>query len=467
MTEEQKKHHTQHVIDTIAKHFKELTSFKGVTGAGAGFRMQNGKLTDEICVNIQVEKKIPRHLLKDDEVIPARMGDITVNVTEKPTYILHDLVIPIKEAENKKEYRPLKGGSQITNGLQSPPGSGLVSVGTLGCMVHLPIKKYPFNALLSNYHVMYAHGGGVGQAIGQPSLSSGTVGKVHGGKEWGTEVDIALASLAEGVACTNEVLVIGTLTGFGDAYVGQYVQKYGRTTEHTEGQITNVNIWVDSDPPIVVYLGLEIKQGYPEINPTGKFSDHGDSGSVIVNADNKVVGLLWGGNSAVPKTTFANDQRRLRQVEGEFTIPVPTTYQTQHLFSDSQRLAQYGEQLKRTEHGKAIWEAFAQHIPEGTDLINKQRECMVAWQRYKGCAFVSLTKDSDPKAQAPYPLARAIDGVALEDMITKIMEVFKKNGSQSLKDAIAKHGDELLSYVRQSGTVEEIVGLIADAKRGG
>jgi hypothetical protein len=460
MDELQKQQRTKLVIDTISKNLPALKRFSGITNAGAGLRLTNGRFTDEICIVIEVEKKKPLTDLNENEIIPSAIEDIPVDIIERRPAVLYDLIIPVEEAINQARYRPLQGGCQITNGIEVKPGQ--VSVGTLGCMVFIPAssKKNEYNALLSNYHVMFANGGKVGQAIGQPYLSvADTVGAITAGDKLGNEVDFAIAKQASGVACTNDVLTIGALTGFGEAYVGQRVRKYGRTTEYTIGQVTLVGWWMNPDPPYnIVYTGLTIYEGYPDINPLGRFSDGGDSGSVIVNNSNEVIGLLWGGNNSVPDATYANDQRRLHQVEGNFTIPVPTTFQMQQIFSDTTRLDKYKQLLQQSAHSREIYSEFVNNVEEGSRLVNEQRECMVAWQRLKGPAFISLIKDMDP--EAPYGFERSVDGVAAEDMISGMATVFKKHGSKPLADAIGKHGEELTSYVSKSKTVEEIIAFI-------
>jgi hypothetical protein len=86
------------------------------------------------------------------------------------------------------------------------------------------------------------------------------------------------------------------------AYVGQAVQKYGRTTGLTTGYVDAINATVN-----VQYsrgIALFVKQ---IIIKPGGFSAGGDSGSlVVVNGgehDRKAVGLLFAGSSTI---TVAN-----------------------------------------------------------------------------------------------------------------------------------------------------------------
>ena len=81
------------------------------------------------------------------------------------------------------------------------------------------------------------------------------------------------------------------------------VQKYGRTSGLTKGQIVGVE--------------MEVKVGYTGgtatftgqimvASPRGAFIKAGDSGSLLVTADREPVGLLFAGNTS-GKYAWAND----------------------------------------------------------------------------------------------------------------------------------------------------------------
>ena len=90
-----------------------------------------------------------------------------------------------------------------------------------------------------------------------------------------------------------------------DAHLGQVVQKYGRTTGWTTGQVSELNVTVD-----VCYKTAgpfrckEWARFIDQIGITpGTFSDGGDSGSLIVDANKNPVGLLFAGSD---ERTIAN-----------------------------------------------------------------------------------------------------------------------------------------------------------------
>jgi len=84
-----------------------------------------------------------------------------------------------------------------------------------------------------------------------------------------------------------------TTTG---AYIGQAVQKYGRTTGLTKGTVTAVNgaFFVQYSRGYAIFVDQIVVEG-----SSGSFSDGGDSGSLVVtdNASCNPVGLLFAGSA--------------------------------------------------------------------------------------------------------------------------------------------------------------------------
>ncbi|NHB83740.1 hypothetical protein G7085_00865 [Tessaracoccus sp. HDW20] len=148
---------------------------------------------------------------------------------------------------------------------------------------------------------------------------SGAAGRPDGGnpstQEFGTltravlseNVDGTVTTLDAGKAWSAEIQGIGNVKGTALAVAGMAVRKRGRTTELTYGNVVSVDATVQLN-----YghdIGLRTLKNQVRIatdtaqNP--RFSNGGDSGSVVVNANNEVVGLLFAG-STDGSTTFAN-----------------------------------------------------------------------------------------------------------------------------------------------------------------
>lgn len=135
-------------------------------------------------------------------------------------------------------------------------------------------------------------------------------------------VDAALAAVESGMehdAARLRGLVNGkdrTLAGLGPDFIdeGETVFKIGRTTGVTRGRVTAF----DLDNVIVNYdVGNLRFDNQIEIEGTGSqtFSDGGDSGSMIVNADMQAVALLFAGGEVGGANglglTYANPMHRV------------------------------------------------------------------------------------------------------------------------------------------------------------
>jgi hypothetical protein len=158
--------------------------------------------------------------------------------------------------------------------------------------------------MLSNFHVMCVDTGWhAGDQMAQPARNDGGAcpGSAVGGivrATLGGTVDCAVADItaSRGNAC--EIIDVGAINGTGTASIGLAVRKRGRTTALTYGTVDSIDLTVSID-----YgdgLGTQTLHGQIGIKPdpahSAKFSDHGDSGAVVVNASNQVIGLNFAGD---------------------------------------------------------------------------------------------------------------------------------------------------------------------------
>ena len=209
--------------------------------------------------------------------------------------------VPTKRAAApwpQKNQRPLKIGVSI--------GHHKITAGTLGAFV----KSRDDDALLilSNNHVLANENKGKrGDAILQPGAIDGgqnpddKVGELLRSvplkREGINLVDCAVATIDPGIEINHRTLTgLGKVAGLGDALLADddVVFKIGRTTGKTEGRVTAFEI----DDVIVHFdLGLLRFNGQFEIAGAGDgpFSLGGDSGSLILDADRRGVGLLFAG----------------------------------------------------------------------------------------------------------------------------------------------------------------------------
>jgi hypothetical protein len=219
--------------------------------------------------------------------------------------------------------RPLVCGLQIQNvdddDRQRKVGAlqpGFITIGTLGCFVILADGS---PAILSNNHVLAGENRGLQgkDRILQPGnltfasaqhvatltnlialKPSPNNARPARGNVVFNVVDAAVVKLEPGVAFAQTYLPARhqpAPLGLGNPMVGDKVFKIGRTTGLTNGTITAVGIVVG---PIAYDPGnCWFNQQFEIVGDQGTmFSDHGDSGSVIVSTTGEVVGLLFAGN---------------------------------------------------------------------------------------------------------------------------------------------------------------------------
>ena len=215
--------------------------------------------------------------------------------------------------ELQQRVRPLRPGLSISH-----PD---VTAGTLGGFVRRPGSDGLL--VLSNNHVLAASDAAQeGDAALQPGVADGGAAADRVGAlaafvrlspEPGNLVDAAVAALDPGVGADPGAYPGGPLTALvaavDDVDPEELVEKVGRTTGHTRGRITAVEVdgvGVQYDEGVVTFDDQVEVEGL-----TGEFSAGGDSGSVIWRSrDRAPLGLLFAGSttggSAGGGVTFAN-----------------------------------------------------------------------------------------------------------------------------------------------------------------
>lgn len=305
-----------------------LLAKPNVVATGIGYKITNGKPTEELALICSVVVKQPKKSLTAKELIPATIQNIHTDVY--PTGIIYALQDPTKR------FRPAPGGVSI--------GHKDITAGTLGCLV----KKDEIAYILSNNHVLAnSNEGEIGDAILQPGPYDGGhfpedriaelsefipiqfKGSDGGGsspcpfarstasilnllaavigsksrlqpiraKASENIVDCAIAKPLNPNNVKNEILNIGKLTGTAEGTLGMKIKKSGRTTGLTTGSILQIDVTAE------VSYGSNKVATFVDQLMAGNMSQGGDSGSAIVNEENKLVGLLFAGSNT---TTIFN-----------------------------------------------------------------------------------------------------------------------------------------------------------------
>lgn len=103
-------------------------------------------------------------------------------------------------------------------------------------------------------------------------------------------VDAAIARPLDPSLVTNDILEVGVISGLGSGNLGLAIKKSGRTTGLTTGEITQVDVTVN------VQYGAGRVASFTDQLMAGPMSQGGDSGSAVLDTNNRLVGLLFAGS---------------------------------------------------------------------------------------------------------------------------------------------------------------------------
>jgi len=293
---------------------------QNVVACGVGYKISQGSPTGELSVVVSVSRKMPVAQLTAADLVPTELDGVATDVLE--TGVIRAF------QGHRGRWRPAV-----------PPGVSLghdqVTAGTFGCLVKRGAELF----ILSNNHVLansnQAH---VGDAILQPGPSDGgatddkiaeladyvaldfgdhspsgcrpTLDKLLSLARPGSEpaghatshppgenkVDAALARPLSDRLVKADILEIGTPQNIAEATLGTQIQKSGRTTGHTTGQIHQIDV--------IVRVAYDTRTAlFVDQLMAGPMSQPGDSGSAVLDMDKRVVGLLFAGSDT---TTLIN-----------------------------------------------------------------------------------------------------------------------------------------------------------------
>ncbi|MER0171834.1 MAG: hypothetical protein DU489_14790 [Nitrosomonas sp.] len=483
----------------------ELKKIPGVIGVGYGLKEVGGKTTDQISFRVYVKEKRKPEDLNPTDIIPKEYKGIPTDVV---------LVIQSKliHCEDLDQHSPLIGGISITNFKTN--ASNQIGSGTLGCFATLNGVNGPENVvLLSNNHVLASNSAVNGDTIYQPRYidNAGTItldgtqerrnpiGKIHNVGQQApysytypseaaqdyyldcaiAKLDICISSWCNtncGVSYKNEIrgLNIGGNSKLEDiARVAQsdlggsdyVVYKVGRRTSKTTGKVIDTTA-LDSGGGRMIY----IEATQPDCNGDLIFADHGDSGSAVVNAQNKVVGLLYAVDSANPARALAS---HIHPVMAYLSItpittanpPVGPAGQTlndvEGIFTGINHTTEVRERFLNTHKGAEIYQQILDHRQEVVALVNHRRPVTVAWHRSRGPTFLAhfVNNARNPAHVIPFE----VEGITRDQMIRRMVEVLTQHGSESLQQVIRHYVDEVMGFINSFDNLHEFVKQFEDA----
>lgn len=272
---------------------------------GVGYKIKDGKVTDEIGIVIFVRYKpsVQKLLELGVEPIPKEIEGYKTDIVDIPLGFVPSIsrLLLTAALPDDLRHRPFLGGVAINN------VTGVPATGTLGMIVEKSESSDKLYLITNNHVAANEDVEGLeppSARIGDPITQPGA----HGGgavpqdviatlSEWNrlkptipgsaNFYDFAMAEItgeSTAFARPYEINEIGRVEGMEDIDLGDRVLKRGRTTRKTVGRVVAVDIETTVD-----YQGIPcnftdqvVIVGVPETTP---FSLSGDSGSIIVSAE--------------------------------------------------------------------------------------------------------------------------------------------------------------------------------------
>ena len=477
----------------------ELLALPGVVHVSVGLKETNGRITDQLCVRVYVKEKKERGTLSNRELVPAEVNGIPTDVNS---------VGEFEFSEDNARYRPIMGGIQITNRIiiLNDTGEGTqISRGTLGCIAEDTTDDAP--VILSNWHVLYGTSGHTGDKVYQPPPTSFTtvelgdlpvrpvddVDKIGVLRRYeiNNRVDCAIAAIDVSSCChccgihySNEIAGLSvdgrpprnTIVGDEPAVSGMTVFKVGKSTGRTEGVV------IDDNLPSFTILkdgtnhDFEGQIAIQNVDNTKPFGSQGDSGSVIINLENKIVGLMF----AVAKKMTVKDVERpfigvanhisevlsalkiripysqdvtvtagetLTDVPAMFEAPIPPPYQALR------------ERLDQNDVTAKLFAIGQRHSDEVTYLVNHCRPVTVAWRRAEGPALLALIMGA--VRDGHYRLPANVKGVTPLDFLERMRKVLSEHGSASLKQTMNSAEVDLKDLFASCDNLNDLIERVA------
>jgi hypothetical protein len=253
-------------------------------GFGFGAKESKGQLTGELAIRVYVSGKRAKSKLHTDHLVPPTLGGMLTDVISVPRAYQHDILA--------------RSGTRIHR------SNEIDQAGSLGFFISRNGSDKTF--LVSASHVLAPEGAATGDIISATWAPDRQLARLQ---EFVPLVPAGPPNLTD--AAIAEVLdraevEVGKIPNIGPVgtpssiprseFVYQSVRKFGGTTFHTLGVVVDIS----ANIPIMNFA-TGVKFHYADLVTVtgcgGRFSEGGDSGSLVVDAlSNTPLGIVTGGS---------------------------------------------------------------------------------------------------------------------------------------------------------------------------
>jgi hypothetical protein len=488
----------------------ELMKIPGVVGVGFGVKERDGDVTDIVAFRVYVKAKRPPGELDRADLIPEEIGGYPTDVLEMQSSVL-------LHCQDISTHSPLISGISLTNF----KNGANASAGTLGFFATVDGLAGPKNVVLvSNNHVL-CDGAVKDDVIYQPSFlpqPNGTIplngtpgqqnpiGKIYDVGKLGdidfaysgeptakyfvdcasALLDIKLSSWCKtncGISYKNEVRILNINGNSKIASVARVKQsdvdapgditvyKVGRTTSRTKGIILDAlkpagELRGHNGQVLGTFAGrvIEIKVTEPNCNGIMEFADSGDSGSALIDEQNRLIGIVFSGNvNDHSKANACHIHPVLAQLKiTAITSANPPIGPAGEARADASGSFAYGineaiplrDRLRASPRGAHYYAEALRHCDEVLGLVNECRPVTVAWHRGKGPDF--LAHAANNLRNPDHMIPSAIEGVSREMLLRRLAEELRANGGYSLNATIDRYFDEALGLINRFDDLRDL-----------
>lgn len=341
----------------------------------------------------------------------------------------------------------------------------------------------------------------------------------------GFQTDCAMAKLLDTVSFTNEIPVIGMISGAPSGNLGivagppfgtpptadQYVRFYSPLTKRVhygtiltlpdQGTIigggaldpllepwtvdTSLDAMAEAQPNIAQILVMPRPapgEGLPGSSRL-YFGRGGDSGSVVVNKDNQVIGIICRGGgkpdisnnspewNAVGGIGVLNPIQKVLDVLG---VDIPASFSRTVASAGGSAIYMAGidpeekalqlgrrrieEKLEKTRLGRLLIGKLSEHRVEARRIVLGNRRALVVWRRHQGPAMIQhfIKNLRDPAHVVP----TQINGVNRAALMRAMAGAFLRYGSPRLRRDVEKYREIALRYGPGITSVDQVPLLV-------